>query len=71
MKDKSDALPLAAVPAITTAPSAQAELRMIECPGCGMEFADGALHNANLELHRLRKATQAEPALGLGKQEGK
>lgn len=39
---------------------AQPELRMMQCPGCGMEFADGALHDANLELHRLKKAAQAE-----------
>lgn len=53
--------PLPAAPALTAAPSAQAELRMIECPGCGMEFADGALHNANLELHRLKTAPQSQP----------
>lgn len=56
---------LAAAPAITAAPSAQAELRMSECPGCGMEFADGALHNANLELHRLKNAAQKGPAIRL------
>lgn len=56
---------LAARHCLTAAPSAQAELRMIECPGCGMEFADGALHNANLELHRLKNAAQEAPAIRL------
>jgi hypothetical protein len=36
---------------------------MSQCPGCGMEFADGALHDSNLANHLLRKELAALKAV--------
>jgi hypothetical protein len=44
------------------APEAPTPLKLQTCPACQFEYADGALHDAHLANHKLRKALAAAQA---------